>query len=300
MTITRYSFVCRLISVSLRGRPLFFTHRRPPHRESRFPLPFECPGSFDFTFPCLMVQLEASSGRRPSSPIPRPSVLHTGRIPSRDHRPNARRSRSRSPRSRRLRANFRRGASRESRRGEPQTATRRRPGDRSCGTEVRAEREDKRTERGTRRTAGDDSIERFKRGGLINNGGCFETEDKSLRDCTEEAETRVEGRNRLQLTARRSHDDGHWQFGISGCAIMSRLKMTPSIEIRSTKSHKEPFEGRAVGGGRAPRQPGEDRCKLDQVIRNIGCFSALGNGIGGLGALASQTWKCAWAIARLR
>jgi hypothetical protein len=36
-----------------------------------------------------MFQTETLSGQSPASPIPRPSVLHTGRIPSRDHRPNA-------------------------------------------------------------------------------------------------------------------------------------------------------------------------------------------------------------------
>jgi hypothetical protein len=46
---------------------------------------------------------------------------------------------------------------------ETRTAPRRRPGGRSCENEVHADKEGKRTERGTRHTAGDDDIERLKR-----------------------------------------------------------------------------------------------------------------------------------------
>jgi hypothetical protein len=96
-----------------------------------------------------MLQTETPAGRRPSL-IPRPSVLHTG--------PNDRDRAGFAPTSVEEHREKAAGAD-----GKTRTATWRRKGDRSCKEEARVDKEDKRTEWETRHTAGDDSIERFKR-----------------------------------------------------------------------------------------------------------------------------------------
>jgi hypothetical protein len=159
---------CRLILVSLRAVLFYFFVPNLPITKVAFHCLTSPRGSSLSSALRIVLQRRTSPRPRPSTPIPRPSMLHTGRIVSRDHAPNDRASPSRSPRSPRSRRfaptsveehrERAAGADRETR-----TATRRRPGDRSHENEVHADKERKRTERETRRTAGDDSIKRFKR-----------------------------------------------------------------------------------------------------------------------------------------